>query len=146
MQKRCGKSKLPVRPAQRHKSNFITAQSRQVMLYGQQIREYERRHEVSSRAWSELEQEKREFGRVDFLRKEALEEQAASARYVECEDKRLVYLEDKLATLAGYGSKKSSRSSVGQRITRHETRDCRFLGPSAEARGQTRGFPVEKEA
>ena len=85
--------------------NFITAQSRQVMLCKQQIREYERRHEVSSRAWSELEQEKESLAaEVDFLRKEALEQAVSWRDMLSARDKRLVYLEDKLATLAGYGS------------------------------------------
>ena len=41
---------------------------------------------------------------VDFLRKEALEQAVSWRDMLSARDKRLVYLEDKLATLAGYGS------------------------------------------
>ena len=103
--------------------NFITAQSRQVMLCKQQIREYERRHEVSARAWSELEQEKESLAaEVDFLRKEALEQAVSWRDMLSARDKRLVYLEDKLATLAGYGS--SAKKAAAQVLVR-ELHDMR---------------------
>ena len=93
------------------------------MLCKQQIREYERRHDVSARAWSELEQEKESLAaEVDFLRKEALEQAVSWRDMLSARDKRLVYLEDKLATLAGYGS--DAKKAAAQVLVR-ELHDMR---------------------
>ena len=129
--------------------NFITAQSRQVMLCKQQIREYERRHEVSSRAWSELEQEKESLAaEVDFLRKEALEQAVSWRDMLSARDKRLVYLEDKLATLAGYGSpaKKAAAQVLVRELhdMRRETAD--FLDRLQRRVDKQDGSPSKKKS
>ena len=101
----------------------ITAQSRQVLKCKQKIREYERRHDLSARAWSILEQEKESLAaEVDFLRKEALEQAVSWRDMLSARDKRLVYLEDKLATLAGYGS--NAKKAAAQVLVR-ELHDMR---------------------
>jgi hypothetical protein len=101
----------------------ITAQSRQVLKCKQKIREYERRHDLSARAWSILEQEKENLAaEVDFLRKEALEQTVSWRDMLSARDKRLVYLEDKLARLAGYGN--NAKEAAAQVLIR-ELHDMR---------------------
>ena len=73
--------------------------------------------------WSELEQEKESLAaEVDFLRKEALEQAVSWRDMLSARDKRLVYLEDKLATLAGYGS--NAKKAAAQVLVR-ELHDMR---------------------
>ena len=103
--------------------NFITAQSRQVMLAKQQIQEYERRHEASAKAWVEMEQEKETLiSDIEYLRRESLEQAVSWRDMLGARDKRLVYLEDKLASLAGYGD--AAKTAAAQVLVR-ELHDMR---------------------
>ena len=103
--------------------NFITAQSRQVMLAKQQIQEYERRHEAAEKAWVELEQEKESLSSdIEYLRRESLEQAVSWRDMLGARDKRLVYLEDKLASLAGYGD--AAKKAAAQVLVR-ELHDMR---------------------